>query len=191
MCGPATCSPAKLILTLQPVEVEEDLEAEHGDDRQVMFRPQIEVNGIGIDLNQCDIVYGYASPVEPVVVIADQEHDRLVVCTLRNARGTQLIQHLLDSDLTDLLIDAESAAKFSVGSSSVDPLIRVELPPQLAGPIEPVSAELVFELRPRPGAGLSVALRMHEDRFRELMIPGQPPDIVSCLSENGPVRLAA
>ncbi len=108
---------------------------------------------------------------------------------LRNARGTQLIQHLLDSDLTDLLIDAEAAAKFSVGSSSVDPLIRVELPPQLAGPIEPVSAELVFELRPRPGAGLRVALRMHEDRFRELMIPGQPPDIVSCLTENGPVRL--
>ncbi len=187
---PCNVFSAELILTLHPVELEdEESEAEEADDRRVMFRPQIEVNGIGVDLDRCETVYGYASPVEPIVVLADQEHDRLVVCTLRDARGIQLIQHLLEVDLSESLIDAESAAKFSVGSSSVDPLIRVKLPAQLAGPIEPVTAELVFELRPRPGAGLYVALRMHDDRFRELMIPGQPPEIVSCLTESGPVRL--
>ncbi len=100
-----------------------------------------------------------------------------------------MIQHLIRSDLSDVLLDAESAARFSVGSSSVDSLVRVALPPQLAGPIEPVSAETVFELRPRLGAGLHVALAMHDDRFRELMEPGHAPDIVSCLTAAGPVRL--
>ena len=87
------------------------------------------------------------------------------------------------------MLDTETAAKFSVGSSTVDSMIRVDLPDELAGPILPIEAELVFELRPRLGAGLHVALMMHEDRFRELLIPGQKPDVVSCLLESGPVRL--
>lgn len=181
---------AELILSLHAVESEEDEEIEEAvEAKRMLFRPQLEVNGISMDLDACEVVYGYASPVEPVVVLADRERDRLVVCTLRNPRGSQVIQHLLQSDLADVLIDAETAARFSVGSSSVDPLIRVELPSQLAGPIESVSAELVFELRPRPGAGLLVALRMHDDRFRELLIPGHTPEIVPCLTETGPVRL--
>lgn len=195
---------AELVLTLNPVEREADSEPEQAelesvesepfgepsnDSDRLMFRPRVKVNGIGIELNRCDLVYGYASPVEPIVVLADREHDRLVVCPLQNPRATQLVQHLLETEMDDLLIDAESAARFSVGSGSVDPLIRIELPNQLAGPIESISAELVFELRPRPGAGLFVALRMHEDRFRELMIPAQAPELVACLTENGPVRL--
>ena len=30
---------------------------------------------------------------------------------------------------------------------------------------------------------------MHEDRFRDLMVPGQKPETISCLLEAGPVRL--
>ena len=182
---------AELLLTLEPVEVEPEDEAEEDarEDHGTLFRPRLDVNGIAVDLNDCEIVYGHASPVEPIVVLADQEHDRLIVCTIRDPRGTRLIQYLLETDLDEILIDAETAARFSVGSGRVDPLIQVQLPPQLAGPIEPVTAELIFELRPRSGAGLSVALRMHDERFRELLVPGQPPQIVSCLSDRGPVRL--
>lgn len=193
--APLTVHSAELVLTLEPVEVEESAQDhESGDptsehERTTLFRPRIQVNGIQVDLAECKTVFGHASPVEPVVVIADQKLNRLIVCTLRDPRGTKLIQHLLKSDFTDMLLDSESASRFSVGSSVVDSMIRVDLPPQLAGPIEPIEAELVFELRPRPGAGLHVALMMHEDRFRELMVPSHVPETVSCLLESGPIRL--
>jgi superfamily II DNA or RNA helicase len=149
----------------------------------------VQVNGIKVDPYKCEIVLGHASPVEPIIVLADRKHDRLIVCTLRDSRATRLIQYLLRVDLAEVLLDAETAARFSVGSSAVDSLIRVDLPPQLAGPIEPITAELVVELRPRPGAGLNVALAIHDDRFRELMVPGHTPETVSCLTDEGPVRL--
>lgn len=186
---------AELVLTLEPVEFEEAVKQTKESDQQeeierkTLFRPKIQVNGITVDLAECKTVLGYASPVEPMVVIADQKHHRLIACILRDPRAVKLIQHLLRSDFREVLLDHETAAKFSVGSSTVDSMIRVDLPDELAGPILPIEAELVFELRPRLGAGLHVALMMHEDRFRELVIPGQKPDIVSCLLESGPVRL--
>ncbi len=189
---PLTVHSAELAFTLDPVEVEDDPDEHANGDalgRTTLFRPRIQVNGIRVDLEQCEVVLGYSSPVEPIVVFADNKSNRLIVCILRDPRGTRMIQHLLRSDLSEVLLDAESAGRFSVGSNSVDSLIRVDLPPELAGPIEPVDAELVLELRPRPGAGLQVSLAMHDDRFRELMVPGQPPDTVSCLAESGPVRL--
>ena len=96
---------------------------------------------------------------------------------------------MIRNDFSEILLDHESAARFSVGSQTVDSLIRVELPPELAGPIEPVQAELVLELRPRPGAGVCVQLGMHEDRFREIQVPGDPPETLTCLTDEGPVRL--
>jgi superfamily II DNA or RNA helicase len=186
---------AELVLTLEPVEFEEAVKQTKQSDQQeeierkTLFRPRIHVNGINVDLAECKTVLGHASPVEPVVVIADQKHHRLIACTLRDPRAVKLIQHLLRSDFKEVLLDNETAAKFSVGSSTVDSMIRVDLPDELAGPILPIKAELVFELRPRLGAGLHVALMMHEDRFRELLVPGQKPDVVSCLLESGPVRL--
>jgi superfamily II DNA or RNA helicase len=189
---PLAIHSGELVFTLDPVEVEKD-PGDHEDadelERTTQFRPRLQVNGISVDVDQCDLVLGHASPVEPIVVLADKKHNRLVVCALSDPRATRLIQHLVRSDLSEVLLDAESAARFSVGSSAVDSLVRVALPPQLAGPIEPVSAETVFELRPRVGAGLHVALAMHDDRFRELMEPGHAPDIVSCLTAAGPVRL--
>ena len=125
--------------------------------------------------------------VEPIVVVADERQNRLIVCTLPNPKALKVIQHLLEADLEDVVLDSGAAA-VAIGSSDVDRFIHVELPPGLAGPIEPVDAELIFELRPRPGAGLFVALRMHEDRFRELVVPGRRRSR-SMLTEQGPIRL--
>ena len=186
---------AELVLTLEPVEFEEaakqtkQTDQQEEIERKTLFRPKLKVNGITVNLAECKTVLGHASPVEPMVVIADQKHHRLITCTLRDPRAVKLIQHLLRSDFREVLLDNDTAAKFSVGSSTVDSMIRVDLPDELAGPIIPIEAELVFELRPRIGAGLHVALMMHEDRFRELLVPGQKPDVVSCLLESGPVRL--
>jgi superfamily II DNA or RNA helicase len=100
-----------------------------------------------------------------------------------------LVQYLLRSDMSDVLLDADAASRFAVACGNVDSLIQVKLPNQLAGPIEPIKAELILELRPRVGAGLHVALAMHDSRFRELLVPGHSPDIVPCLTDAGPVRL--
>ncbi len=184
---------AELILTLVPAELEEEdleLEVEQSlDDRQIYYRPELQVNGIRIDLKRCKVVYGYASPVEPIVVVADEQDNRLVVCTLRDSKAAKLVQHLLEAELEEVLLDSDAAARFAIGSADVDRFVHVELPAQLAGPLEPVTAELVFELRPRPGAGLLISMRMHEDRFRDLMVPGRSPETVACLTDQGPIRL--
>ena len=175
----------ELTLNLAAVEIE----SEDGEEAETRFRPEIRVSGIKINLEDCEVLLGHGSPVTPMVVLADMKFNRLIVCTLRNPKATKLIQFLLQADLSETLFDAETAGKMSVGAAQVDSLVRVELPQQLAGPIEPIQAELVIELRPRVGAGLHVALLMHDERFRDEMSPGFAPDIVSCLTENGPVRL--
>jgi superfamily II DNA or RNA helicase len=189
---PVSVHSAELILRLEPVEPEaEAAEAEEAEElsSRMLFRPRLGINGFNLDPDDCEIVLGKTSPAEPVVVVADVDTHRLFVCTLRDSRATRLIQFLLNCDFSEALLDAESAGRFSIGSVAVDSLLRVDLPAELAGPIEPISAELVIELRPRATAGLHVALAMHEERFRELMLPGQAPEIVSCLTAAGPIRL--
>ncbi|TWT52918.1 ATP-dependent helicase HepA [Rubripirellula amarantea] len=190
---------AELTLTLVPVEVEGEEESSPENDvvlaneetakSNLRFRPQLEVAGIRVNVEDCEVILGHSSPVDPLVILVDTKGNRMVICHLRDPKATRMIQYLVRSDLKDTLLDAEAAAKFSVGSSTVDTLIRVNLPPQLAGPIEPVEAELVMELRPRPGAGLSLAIGMHDPRFRQLAVPGEAPDTVPCLTDLGPVRL--
>ncbi|MFK8112022.1 MAG: DEAD/DEAH box helicase [Rubripirellula sp.] len=190
---PLTVHSAELSLTLEPVEMEDSDSSDVVDvdemERQTRFRPSVVVNGIKVDISECEVVLGHSSPVEPMVVLVDKKQSRLITCTLRDPKATRLVQHLLRSDLADILLDSEAASKFSVACGGVDSLIQVKLPPQLAGPIEPITAELVLELRPRLGAGLHLAMAMHDDRFRELLVPGQAPETVPCLTEEGPVRL--
>ena len=184
---PVAVIAGELTLNLEPVEV--DVETDDGEETVTRFRPAVRVSGVRVDLNECELKLGHGSPVAPMVVAADHAHSRLIVCTLQNPKATRLIQYLLQSEMSEVLFDAETASRMSVAAARVDSLLRVELPQQLAGPIEPIEAELVFELRPRVGAGLHVALMMHDDRFREELVPGKSPDIVSCLTDEGPVRL--
>ncbi|SMP47838.1 Helicase conserved C-terminal domain-containing protein [Neorhodopirellula lusitana] len=156
---------------------------------EVQFRPRLAVEGIDIDVHDCDVIFGQTSPVEPVIVLADAENDRIVVCTLADSAAGGLVQFLLRDDFRDTMLDETSAAKLALAAGTIDSLIHVSLPPQLAGPIKPIHSELVLQMRPRSGAGLKVALRVHEPRLREEMIPGQPPDLAACLTDQGPVRL--
>ncbi len=186
---------AELSLALEPVEREQGDEAsepsrdENATRAITQFRPIVHVSGFSVEIKECEVIMGHASPVEPLVILADRRRHRLIVCSLRDSRATKLIQYLLRTDLDEIVLDADSAAKLAVSAASIDSLVRIELPTQLAGPIEPIESELVFELRPRPGAGLVVALVVHEPRLREMLVPGSAPKIVPCLTELGPVRL--
>lgn len=160
-----------------------------GETTAVQFRPRLMVEGIDIDVHACEVLFGHTSPVEPVVVLSDRDRNRLVVCTLIDAAASGLVQFLLREDYRDTMLDEVSAAKLALSAGAIDSLIHVSLPPQLAGPIQPIHSELILQMRPRPGAGLRVALRAHDVRFRSSLVPGQQPDIVPCLSETGPVRL--
>lgn len=160
-----------------------------GETTSVQFQPRLTVEGIDIDVHSCEVLYGHTSPVEPVVVLADRKLNRLVVCTLIDSAASGLVQFLLREDYRDTMLDEPSAAKLALSAGTIDSLIHVSLPPQLAGPIQPILSELILQMRPRPGAGLKVALRAHDSRFRDSLVPGQPPEIVPCLSETGPVRL--
>ncbi|MCM2370881.1 DEAD/DEAH box helicase [Aporhodopirellula aestuarii] len=160
-----------------------------GETIAVQFRPRLTVEGIDIDVHDCEIIFGQTSPVEPVVVLADRKNDRVVVCTLIDSAASGLVQFLLRDDYRDTMLDEQSAAKLALSANSIDSFIHVALPPQLAGPIQSTDCELILQMRPRPGAGLKVALRVHDMRFRNDPVPGQPPELVPCLSDQGPVRI--
>ena len=183
---------SELALRLVPVEIdddESDAPSEPTDEITTRYRPELRLSGFKVDPTSCNVILGYRSPSDPVVVLADRKHNRLFVCSLRSTRATRLIQYLFRAELEETLLDAKSASQLAVRSIAVDSLMKIELPDALSGPIEPIDAELVLELRPRPGAGLHASLMMHDDRFRDVVKPGHAPDIIVCLTEQGPVRL--
>ncbi|MEM1068226.1 MAG: DEAD/DEAH box helicase [Planctomycetota bacterium] len=197
---PITVHSAELAFHLEPVDRGDSgsselnsaaASIEEGDETNadVLFRPKVIVSGLNVDIKDCAIEFGYASAVEPVIALADVKNDRLIICSIRDPRAERVISVLFNNSLSDVLLDSEAASHFAVRCGMMDSLIRIDLPPQLAGPIEDVNAELVIELRPRLGAGLHIALRMHEPRFRDLMVPGHAPAILPCLTDDGPVRL--
>lgn len=187
---PLVIDSAELVLSLHPELTALDREDEDDSDQPPMhYRLRVEAGGHPVDLGEQEVIVGYCSPAEPVVLVADRRRQRLTFCPIRSPRATGLVARLLETDFAEVRLDAESAAKFAVQCGVVDSLLRVALPSELAGPMEAIAAELVFDLRPRIGAGLHVALVAHEDRFREPMVPGNPPDVVPCLTDQGPVRL--
>ncbi|MEM6980813.1 MAG: DEAD/DEAH box helicase, partial [Planctomycetota bacterium] len=157
---------------------------------EVRFQPRLTVDGMDVDVFACDFLLGQTSPIEPIVVLSDTAMERIIVCTLPHPGAVNLVQFLMRGDYRDMLLDQATATKLALSAGSIDSLVHVALPPQLAGPIQPADIELVLQLRPRPGAGLKIALRTYEPRFREDLVPGQSPDLVPCLSDDGPVRLS-
>ncbi|MCC9655138.1 DEAD/DEAH box helicase [Rhodopirellula halodulae] len=156
---------------------------------EVQFQPRLSVEGIDINVQECETVVGGLSPVEPAIILADSEDDRIVLCTLTDPAAIGIVQFLMREDYRDTLLDHATASRLALAAGAIDSLIRVELPPQLAGPIVPAPCELVLQLRPRPGAGLKVSLRVYETRLRDSLIPGEDPELVPCLAETGPIRL--
>ena len=158
-------------------------------DKSIVYRAMLCVDGVPIDSGQIELVQGKCSPAEPVVVAVDHARGKWTLCHLDNMDAVRLFDRFRADDSEIVLMDAETAGRFAVNSAAVDALIPVDLPPRLSGPIVDVSAELVFELRPRMPAGLSLSIRMHDDRFRDPIVPGSKPETVLCLTEEGPVRL--
>ena len=205
----------QLSLTLQPVEVDQPAAAEQSpgprnktqrsstsktsaendppappdETIEIQFQPKLCVEGIDMEVEDCDVVMGEANPMEPVVVLADHHEDRLVLCTLNDPRAVDLIEFLMRGDHRDTMLDEATATRLAMAAAVVDDLVHVDLPPQLAGPVLPAASELILELRPRPGAGLKASLRVHDDRFRSLPAPGQGPTLMPCLTSTGPIRL--
>src|SRR5690606_19918594 len=122
--------------------------------------------------------------------IVPNGQNRCIVCELKNSRTTRLIEHLLAQDLDEVLLDPVAAGRLSTAVAKLDTMLRVDLPGELSGPIEPGNWELVVQLRPRPAAGLHVALGLTEPRLSETLVPAEGPDLIRCATEDGPVRLS-
>lgn len=183
------CS-GELTIAIEPLIDEDGDEPDptHSD-ADAMYSPRLELSGRPIDPSKSKILMGYTSPAEPVVLVVEPELSRWTLCPLRDPKASKLIDFLLANDLSQLQLDAQAAGRFAVGSAAVDSMLKVRLPMRLAGPLSDVTAELVVRLRPRPGAGLHIDLAIHDDRFRDFMIPGSTPAIVVCLTDDGPSRL--
>ncbi|MEM9368041.1 MAG: DEAD/DEAH box helicase [Planctomycetota bacterium] len=166
------------------------LAAPPGEDETMHYRPRLCVDGIDLEIEKCEILVGEISPIEPVVVLADRRGHRIVVCTLRNHHAIGVVRYLMRSDFRDTLLDARAASKLTLSAALVDSLLPIKLPPELAGPIVPAESELIIQLRPRPGGGLKVAVRVHDPRFRHVPVPGIGPKLMPCLTSEGPVRVS-
>lgn len=155
------------------------------------FLPRLRIAGIDqdIDSRSCEIVVGKVAANRPLLMVIPPTRDRLILCELKDQRAERLIEHLLAQDLDEVVMDSESAARLAMVATKLDSLVRVDLPPELSGPIESGDWDLIIELRPRATAGLHVALRVHEPRCRESLIPADGMELIRCQGELGPVRL--
>ncbi|TWT93738.1 DEAD/DEAH box helicase [Stieleria varia] len=177
----------EISLMLQPVNVAAD--EEPGTTPDTQFRPVLSIPGMELQGGSNTFLLGKAGPIEPVVLAIDTKRNRIALCELRDPRATRVIKFLLQSDLSEVLLDSDTAARMTMGLPRLGSLVRVDLPDQLAGPIVAAETELVFEMRPRPGAGMVVTLSAHEPRFPKTQVPAEEPKIVPCLGDDGPVRL--
>ncbi|MEO1527866.1 MAG: DEAD/DEAH box helicase [Planctomycetota bacterium] len=193
-------SRGELSVALDPVEIEslnsEGLPGEYQSDpvsepgrRKTLYRIGLRVVGLDLDIGRCELILGNLHPEHPVVLIAETDGDRLVLASLRDRRATRLVSFLLSSDLNEALIDEATAHELTMNIAQLGSLVRMELPNQLAGPLEDADAEMVFEMRPRGGAGMYLRLSMFDPRFPEMFRPGEEPAIVPSITDNGPVRL--
>ena len=166
--------------------------ADSASANQRRFRPKLRIPGIDLDISSrsCQIISGKTSPTQPLLVIVPNGQNRCIVCELKNSRTTRLIEHLLAQDLDEVLLDPVAAGRLSPAVAKLDTMLRVDLPGELSGPIEPGNWELVVQLRPRPAAGLHVALGLTEPRLSETLVPAEGPDLIRCATEDGPVRLS-
>ncbi|MFU7559784.1 DEAD/DEAH box helicase [Roseiconus sp. JC912] len=190
----------ELGISLQPVEIDSleddertgEIVSETESDpsrRKTLYRVGFSVPGIDIQIDQCELVLGNLHPAQPVVLIAETNGSRLILARLRDRRATRLVSYLLRSELSEILVDDETASKLSLKAGALGQLVRIDLPGQLAGPIEDVSAELVIELRPRGGAGMFVRLAMLDPRLHHTLTPGEEPATVPAFTDDGPIRL--
>ncbi|MCA9140773.1 MAG: hypothetical protein KDB00_28565, partial [Planctomycetales bacterium] len=197
---PIEVSRGEISVALEPVEIDSlddddrsgEIQIDRESDpvkRKTLYRVGLRVPGIDININECELVLGNLHPAQPVVLIAETKGNRLIIATLRDRRATRLISYLLKSDLQDVLLDDEAAHQLTMKIGAVGSLVRVDLPDQLAGPIEDVDAELVLELRPRGGAGMFIRLSMFDSRFQEMIRPGHEPAIMPAITDEGPIRL--
>ncbi|MEM6688192.1 MAG: DEAD/DEAH box helicase [Planctomycetota bacterium] len=184
-------SEAELALSIQVVEsaMDDDDQPSLPSDESLRYRPVLSVPGMNIDPTECTVILGRTSPVDPVVVLVDQQYHRVVICSLRDPHATRIVQYLLRGDFDDMLLDHDAATRLAVAGAKINPLLQVELPSELAGPIEPMLGEFVFDLRPRGGAGLKIAVRLQEPRLDTLLTPGQSPSRMRCLTSEGPLQL--
>src|SRR5690606_11298037 len=106
---------------------------------QRRFRPKLRISGIDLDVSSrsCQIISGKTSPTQPLLVIVPNGQNRCIVCELKDSRATRLIEHLLAQDLDEVLLDTVAAGRLSTAVGRLDTMIRVDLPGELSGPIEP------------------------------------------------------
>ncbi|PAY17397.1 helicase [Rhodopirellula sp. SM50] len=197
---PIEVSRGEISVALQPVEIDSLDDEERAGETQIeresdpakrktLYRVALQVPGIDIDINQCELVLGNLHPAQPVVLIAETNGNRLIIAALRDRRATRLISYLLKSDLHEVLVDDDAAHQLTMKIGQIGSLVRVDLPDQLAGPLEEIQAEMVLELRPRGGAGMFVRLSMFDSRLQDMMRPGEEPAIVPGITDQGPIRL--
>ena len=172
-------------IVMEIVDGEEPTE----DDDGKRYRPVLRIDGLAGSLSEYDTVLGEISPAEPALVVVDEPSGLWTLCRIPDRRALRMVRTMLMNIGREPMVDRAAAAAFAVRSHAVDRFVPVELPEELAGPVREVAPELVLRLTPRRDGGMRIEPAMHDDRFRDVVVPGRPPETVSCLTEDGPVRL--
>ena len=155
------------------------------------YRVELSLPSLKFNIEHSDVqaYRGYANPLQSVLVLSSQSQAKIVICDLKDVRAESLVEFLIREPIHEFRLNAAAAAKLAAACGAIDPLISLRLPDQLSGPLEEIETLLAIELRPRTQVGLSIAVRIQEPRFAQSLVPGVEPDVVRCVTADGPVRL--
>lgn len=155
------------------------------------YRLRLEVPHVPCNLkgDDVEIQVGYSSPLNAMMIFAAENQRKLILCDLRNLRAASMFEYLLTESLDSILLDGQSAARLAAECGRLDNFLSVRLPDELSGPLLPAQSTVVFELRPRSPAGLNIAIRVDEPRFAASQVPGVEPEVIRCVTTDGPIRV--
>jgi superfamily II DNA or RNA helicase len=122
------------------------------------------------------------------VVVADLTTDRLLFSQPLARPVADWLDEVFGAEVPPLKLTHSEAVEFVAAASEVGRLVPLEIPEMLAGPLEDLEPVVSMLLAPRDG-GLTVALRISDPRLNEPLVPGESPDEVRVVTDQGPRRL--
>ena len=147
------------------------------------------VPGIDVDISQCSVFYFTEQNSQPLVLFIDRNSNRLILAHVHPGLPREAYNFLETRDFGSVVLDRESAHELTKSITTLNRLLPVHLPDELAGPVLDLEPELLIELRPRGGAGLLVRLSIFDQRLIETLTPGSGESIYNTVLDDGPVRL--
>lgn len=122
------------------------------------------------------------------LLVADLENDRLIYSQELERTVAEWLMEIMGSEVPPLSLTRQEAVAVVGSAADLGQLVPLQIPEALAGPKVDLAAAVSLLLAPRDG-GLTVAMRISDQRLGEPLIPGDAPGEMRVVTKDGPRRL--